>query len=178
MKEMTIDTIVISPENSQPVVLLKELTGEKYLPIWIGIAEAQSILIKIQKVKITRPLSHDLIWSIITNLSAVIDKVVINDIKDDTFYGEIVINKNNKQVIIDARPSDALALAVRTGAPIYAEDSVINQAGVMLDDGGEDSTRNARSEGLSKEDLAGLSAYTDFINSLDFDDFDENPSSD
>jgi uncharacterized protein len=173
MIEVTINSMGISPMNYQRVLILKEQAGERYLPIRIGPAEADAIAIKLQGVDVPRPLSHDLLWSIIGALNASIDSIIINDLRDDTFYGSIILNAREGQVKIDSRPSDALALAVRAGVPIFAEDTVLDKAGLLIDEETGQATPQAtpRKKNVSGGELKKLSAYTDFINTLDLDDF-------
>jgi len=175
MIEVTIDSMGISTMNYQRVVILKEQAGERYLPIWIGPAEADAIAVKLQSVDVPRPLSHDLLWSVISSLNASIDSVVINELRDDTFYGRIILNAREGQVGIDSRPSDALALAIRAGAPIFAEDTVLDEAGLLIDRETGQATPQETPEGksVSEDELKKLSAYIDFVNTLDMDDFGE-----
>jgi len=140
MIEVNIESIGISPMNYQRVVLLKEQAGERYLPIWIGPAEADAIAVKLQGVDVPRPLSHDLLWSVIGTLKASVNSIIINDLRDDTFYGRIILNTGDGQVEVDARPSDALALAIRARAPIFAEDAVLDEAAILIDRESPDST--------------------------------------
>jgi len=163
MIEVAINSIGISPMNYQRVVILKEQAGERYLPIWIGPAEADAIAIKLQSVDVPRPLSHDLLWSVIRSLKASIDSVVINELRDDTFYGRIILNAREGQVEIDSRPSDALALAVRAGAPIFAENTVLDKAGLLIDKETGQATPQETPERkrVSGDELKELSAYTD-----------------
>ncbi len=174
MIEVAINSMGISPMNYQRVIILKEQAGERYLPIWIGPAEADAIAVKLQSVDVPRPLSHDLLWSVISTLNASIDSIVINDLRDDTFYGRIILNAQKGQVEIDSRPSDALALAVRSGAPIFAEDTVLDKAGLLIDEETGQATPQETPERkkVSRDELKKLSAYTDFINTLDMEDFD------
>jgi len=178
MIEMTIDSIRVSLMNYQRVVILKEKNSERYLPIWIGAAEADAIAVKLQGVTVPRPLTHDLLYSIIETLGANIASIIVNDLKNDTFYAKLILNVGDGQLEIDCRPSDSLALAVRTNSPIYAEEMVIDKAGIILDketgkpileegklgDGGE-------GKKVSDEDMKRLSAFTDFIDTLDMEDF-------
>jgi len=175
MIEVTIESIGISPMNYQRVVLLKEQAGERYLPIWIGPAEADAIAIKLQGVDVPRPLSHDLLWSVIGTLKASVNSIIINDLREDTFYGRIILNTGEEQVEIDSRPSDALALAIRAEAPIFAEDAVLNEAGLLIDKETGQPTPQETPDGksVSEDELRRLSAFTDFINTLDMDDFGE-----
>ena len=194
MKEMTIDSIRVSLMNYQRVVLLKEKVEEgedenapkRYLPIWIGPAEADAIAVKLQGVNVPRPLTHDLLTSIISTLKAGIDSIIVNDLKNDTFYAKIILNTEGEQTEIDSRPSDALALAVRVEAPIYADESVLDRAGILLDkETGRpimEETEAAEGKGkgkgkvVSEEEMKRMSAFYDFINTLDLEDFDKRKS--
>lgn len=175
MREVIIDRIGLSPENYRAVVLLKEKTSERYLPIWIGNAEANAIAVRVQRVTVERPLSHDLLYSIISKLDARVDSVIINDLKDDTFYGEIVLNAAEGEMEVDCRPSDALALAVRAEVPIFAEDTVLDKAGLLIDEesGQAFPQERAEQQSVSQDELERMSAFTDFIKGLDMDDFGE-----
>jgi len=131
--QMVIDSIRVSLMHHQRVVILREKGGERYLRCWIGSAEADAISIKMQGVSVARPLTHDFICQIIDSLGGNVESVIIDKLKDDTFYAKLVINVNDVQVQIDCRPSDALAVAIRKGVPIFAEDTVLNKAGTLLD---------------------------------------------
>src|SRR3990172_8408519 len=176
MIEMMIESIRVSLMNYQRVVILKEKDAERYLPIWIGPAEADAIAVRLQEVNVARPLTHDLLRSVITSLGATVQRVVVNDLANDTFYARVILSVNGRVLEIDSRPSDAIALAVRVQVPIYAEESVLEKAGVTLDKEGQPvgGGRSAQ-EPLSKvneEELQRMSAFRDFIESLDLDDFD------
>jgi bifunctional DNase/RNase len=175
MREMIIESIRVSLENYQRVVILKEQAGERYLPIWIGSAEADAIAIKLQGVAVPRPLTHDLIRSVIDTLEAGISYVLINDLANDTFYGKIILNVAGKQKEIDSRPSDALALAVRAEAPIFTEDAVLDKAGLLIEEETGKAIPQKTSEGkkVSEDELKRMSAFTDFIDTLDMEDFNE-----
>ncbi|MEE8420405.1 MAG: bifunctional nuclease family protein, partial [Dehalococcoidales bacterium] len=134
MIEMNIDSIRVSLMNYQRVVILKEKDARRYLPIWIGPSEADAIAVKLQGVNVPRPLTHDLLSSVIDSLGANIDSIIVNDLKSDTFYAKIVLNVDGGQVEIDSRPSDALALAVRADVAIYADEAVLDKAGILLDE--------------------------------------------
>ena len=168
MVEMTIDSIRVSLMNYQRVVILKEKGTNRYLPIWIGPAEADAIAVKLQNVELSRPLTHDLLQSVISTLGASVDYIVVSGLKEDTFYARLALSVDGVKLDIDSRPSDALALAVRVGAPIYAEESVLEKAGIIL----EEETGKVVPEGkVDEQELKGLSAYKDFINTLDLEDF-------
>jgi len=132
--EMVIDSIRVSLMNYQRVVILKEKEGERFLPCWIGPAEADAIRIKLQSVAVPRPLTHDLLCNI-TNIAGLkIKSAIINELKKDTFYAKLVLITHDKSYEVDCRPSDALAIAVRMGAPIFADEKVLKKAGVCLDE--------------------------------------------
>ncbi len=133
MIEMTIDSIRVSLMNYQRVVMLKEKIAERYLPIWIGPAEADAIAVKLQGITVPRPLTHDLLRTVIKNLGATINSIIVSDLRNDTFYAKIIFDVDGRQMEIDSRPSDALALAVRAEVPIYAEEAVLDKAGILLD---------------------------------------------
>lgn len=183
MIEMTIDSIRVSLMNYQRVVILKEKEADRYLPIWIGPAEADAIAIKLQGANVPRPLTHDLLCSVIDSLGANIESIFVCDLKSDTFYAKIVLNVGDEQIEIDSRPSDALALAVRTSVSIYADEAVLDKAGILLDtetgkpiieEGGEAEGKEPRVNDAEMKKK--MSAFYDFINTLDLDDFDKRKS--
>jgi bifunctional DNase/RNase len=168
------------------VVLLKERASERYLPIFIGPAEANAIAIKLRGEQVPRPLTHDLVRAIIDCLGGAVDSIIVSDLKNDTFYAKVVLNVNGGQLEVDARPSDAFALALAAGGvPIFAEEGVLEKAGIALSHGeGEEfimdnqqqpDLNNRMSEvktgKVSDEELGKLSAFSDFLNSLDLEDF-------
>lgn len=175
MVEMTIESIRVSLMNYQRVVILKEKSSDRYLPIWIGPAEADAIAVQLQDVSVPRPLTHDLLRSVIDTLGAVVNHVLINDLSNDTFYARIVLDVNGGPLEIDSRPSDAIALAVRAKVPIFADELVLDKAGVLLDKDGETAERLDRVK-VDPEELEKMSAFKDFIESLDLDDFDKRKS--
>lgn len=173
MIEMSVDSIRVSLMNYQRVVILKEKSAERYLPIWIGPTEADAIAMKLHDVTVPRPLTHDLLRSVITALGASVNSIIVSDLKDDTFYARITLDLDGKQVEIDSRPSDAIALAVRVKAPIYAEEAVMDKAGVLLD---RETGKLTPSSKVSEEELGKMSAFRDFINTLDLEDLDKGKS--
>jgi len=175
MIEVTIDSLRVSPMILQLVVILKEQRAERYLPIWIGPTEASAIAVGLQGVAVPRPLSHDLLWSVIEALGATIDRIVITDLENDTFYAKIVLNVNDDKVEVDSRPSDGLALAVRVAVPIFVDEAVLDKAGILLDKetGKPILPESGKGKKLSEDELRRMSAFTDFINTLDLDDFDK-----
>lgn len=177
VNEVTIESIGVDPGGYQYVVILKDETTERYLPIWIASAEANAIAVKLQGLPASRPSTHDLLCSTINILGATVESIVVTELKDGIFYARITLRVNSQRLELDSRPSDALALAVRVQAPIFAEESVLNKAGLWLDketgklivpeEGGEN--RNKK-KGVSQEELRKMSAFTDFINTLNLDD--------
>jgi hypothetical protein len=180
MIEMTIESIRVSLMNYQRVVILKEKAADRYLPIWIGPAEADAIAVRLQDVSVARPLTHDLLRSVIDALGAQVNCIIVNDLSNDTFYARIILDVNGRSMEIDSRPSDAIALAVRVQVPIYAEEAVLDKAGVLLDKEAEAAaSTESVGEPLSKadaEELERLSPFRDFIESLDMDDFEKRKS--
>jgi uncharacterized protein len=183
MIEVTVDSIRVSLMNYQRVVILKEKTAERYLPIWIGPSEADAIAVKLQGVSVPRPLTHDLLISVIDALGATINSIVVSDLKNDTFYAKILLNVDGEQMEVDSRPSDALALAVRAEVPIFAEEAVMDKAGILLDRetgkpvGSPDGTTGKDADTkVSDDEMKKMSAFYDFINTLDLEDFDKRKS--
>ena len=184
MIEMIIDSIRVSLMNYQRVVILKEKLADRYLPIWIGPAEADAIAVKLQDVTVPRPLTHDLLRSVIDTLGATINSIIVNELKNDTFYAKIILNVDGGQMEVDSRPSDALALAVRAGVPIYTEETVLDKAGILLDketgkplqQEGEMGETGGVGKEVSEEEIKKMSAFYDFINTLDLEDFDKRKS--
>jgi hypothetical protein len=182
MIEMTIDSIRVSLMNYQRVVILREKKAGRYLPIWIGAAEADAIAVKLQGVTVPRPLTHDLLRLVIDSLGATVDSIIVNDLKSDTFFAKIILNVDGGQVEIDSRPSDALALAVRAGVPIFVDEAVLDKAGIVLDEETgkpvleETEEAGGKDKKVSEEERKKLSAFYDFINTLDLDDFDKRKS--
>jgi bifunctional DNase/RNase len=171
--EMTIESIRMNLMNYQRVVILKEKDSDRYLPIWIGHAEADAIAVRLQEVSVARPLTHDLLNNVITSLGARVESVVVNDLSNDTFFARIVLDVNGQSMEIDSRPSDALALAVRVKVPIYADEAVLDKAGVLLDQEEPAATPGEGRSRVNEEELERMSAFRDFIESLDLDDFDK-----
>lgn len=182
MIEMIVDSIRVSLMNYQRVVILKEKDTDRYLPIWIGPAEADAIAVKLQGVNVPRPLTHDLLYSVVGALGATVNSIVVSDLKNDTFFAKIILSVDGGQMEVDSRPSDAIALAVRVEAPIYAEETVLEKAGIVLDKetgkpiAEEMERHQAGGKKISEEEMKKMSAFHDFINSLDLEDFDKRKS--
>ncbi len=177
MVEMTIESIRVSLMNYQRVVILREKDSDRYLPIWIGPAEADAIAVRLQEVQVARPLTHDLLRDAIGQLGATVEYVVVNDLSNDTFFARIMLQVDGRSVEIDSRPSDAIALAVRAQVPIFADESVLEKAGVKLDEEGAldavtGGTQPIEQTGeVSDEELERLTPFRDLIEGLDLEDF-------
>ncbi|HLG64516.1 MAG TPA: bifunctional nuclease family protein [Ktedonosporobacter sp.] len=175
MVEMTVESVRINLATQQRVVILKATKQERYLLIWIAQAEAYAIAVELQGTTSPRPLTHDLLKNVISELGAKIVSIVISDLIDEVYYARIVLDVAGRYIEVDSRPSDAIALAVRAKIPIYVEDAVLENAGVALGQGEEQQPPPfAKPEPKSEReaDQDNLDAYRDFINSLDvLDDF-------
>jgi len=123
--EMKIRGLVMDPVTNMPIVILKDVGGQSVLPIWVGIYEANAIALEIEKVTTPRPMTHDLLKNLLLGLETHVQKVVVSELRDDTFYALIWLEKNGEMMSIDSRPSDALALALRVDCPIFVEDEVL-----------------------------------------------------
>ena len=126
--EMTIKGLMVDPITNTPIVVLRDEDGQRVLPIWVGIFEANAIALQIENVTTPRPMTHDLLRNVIQDLNATVDRIVVSDVQDTTYYALIYLTRGGETLAIDARPSDAIALALRTRAPIFVEDSVIEHA--------------------------------------------------
>jgi bifunctional DNase/RNase len=177
MIEMNVEFVRVSMQNYNRVVILKEKESERYLLIWIGPSEAEAIAMRLGDVQPPRPQTHDLLRSVIESLEGHVSYVIVNDLNNDTFYARIVLEHNGQTVEVDSRTSDAIALAVRAQVPIYADESVLDRAGIFIDreqdevvtpaGAGEPTSR------ITDDDLEKMSAFKDFIEGLDLDDFDK-----
>jgi hypothetical protein len=161
MIEVKVDSIRVSLLSSRRLVVLQEKDVERYLPIWIGDAEADSITIKLQEMPISRPLTHDLLKNVIESLGARVVRVAISDLVDNeqgggTFIGRLILAVDGKEIEVDSRPSDAIALAVRVDAPIYVAESVLERAGIVPSENLEDSYQEGD-----------LSVFRDFLDGLE-----------
>jgi bifunctional DNase/RNase len=153
--EMKIRGLMMDPITNMPIVILKEACGGGILPIWVGVYEANAIALEIEKVVTPRPMTHDLLKNVLVGLDACVRKVVVTNIKEDTFYAVIWLERNGTLVSIDSRPSDALALALRIDCPIYVEDEVLKTS--KSKDGAQDRLKDEDLrrllENLPDEDL-------------------------
>jgi len=168
MVEMTVESVRINLATQQCVVILKARDQERYLFIWIAHAEAYAIAVELQGTTSPRPLTHDLLKNVISELGGKIISIVISDLIDDIFYARLVLDVDGRHVEVDSRPSDAIALAVRTKTSIFVDESVLDRAGVALETSEEPTSQKVEHRKEKKEfDQDNLDAYRDFINSLD-----------
>ena len=153
--EMKIRGLMMDPVTNMPIVVLKDAAGDAVLPIWVGVYEANAIALEIEKVSTPRPMTHDLMKNLLIGLDTHVHKIVVSELRDDTFYAVIWMEREGKVLSIDARPSDALALALRLDCPIYVDDEVLKnskQAGASTDRVSSEVLRKWL-EGLNDEDL-------------------------
>src|SRR3954471_18459829 len=153
LNEMVVESVRVHMMSSQHVVILREANSDRYLPIWIGPWEANAIAMRLQGVTPERPMTHDLFSQTLSELGVKVAKIVVSDLSEDTFRARLLLQLDGRELDLDARPSDAIALAVRVGVPIFATDSVMDRAGVIP-------------EGAEEEKL---SVFREFVNSLNMD---------
>lgn len=167
MIPVEIHSVQVSLMSNHRIVVLKDMQSEeeRLLPIWIGPFESEAIALKLQGTPVPRPLTHDLLKSTIESLGATVSHILINDLSDSTFFARIVLQVNGREIEIDARPSDAIALAVRSGVPMYAADIVLDAAGIT--------PSPDISTGAPSMDEENLDAFRDFVEGLDLDGLEE-----
>jgi uncharacterized protein len=153
--ELELVGVRVELPHNQPIVLLKERSGERFLPIWIGAVEATSIAFALQGVVTQRPMTHDLMKDLLAGLSVSVDRIVVTALREGTFYAEIQMRRDGENVVVSSRPSDAIALAVRATVPIYADESVLNEAGIEIED----------------DDEAEVEQFKEFLDSVSPEDF-------
>jgi bifunctional DNase/RNase len=154
--EMNIKGLMIDPITNMPIIILRDQEGQRILPIWVGVFEANAIALQIENVQTPRPMTHDLLKNIIDDLSASVERIVVTELKENTFYALIHLRRNGHSIEVDARPSDAIALALRTQSPIFVEEAVIDNARSVENarDASMDVTRLQKwLENLSDDDL-------------------------
>lgn len=174
MIEVVIDSVRVSLTNQQRIVVLREVNAERYLPIWIGPYEAESITIALQEIEVARPQTHDLIKNLMNTLNARLVRVEVVALRDDVFFGSLIIEYNGQTLDIDTRPSDALALAVRAHVPILVSREVMDTAGIIPDQEVQttESPASGQTDSAPEEIEADerLSVFKDFLKNIDIDD--------
>ena len=167
MQEMQIYGVSFDLVGKQPIVLLKTAEGNKFLPIWIGHPEAAAILMKLQSATTPRPMTHDLVTDILTQLDAQVVRITVTELKENTFYASITVQQNGSEIEIDSRPSDAIALAIRTEAPIFAAEEVIEESAIEFEGEGEE---------VNEDDVQEIvSEFKQFLEHVTPDEFAEAP---
>jgi bifunctional DNase/RNase len=153
--EMKIRGLMMDPVTNMPIVILRDVSGNSVLPIWVGVYEANAIALEIEKVSTPRPMTHDLIKSLLLGLNTAMRKVVVSELKDDTFYAVIWLDRDGETISVDSRPSDALALALRLDCPIYVEETVLKSSSKAANASDKDNKEELKRwlDGLNDEDL-------------------------
>jgi hypothetical protein len=153
--EMKIRGLMMDPVTNMPIVILRDVSGNAVLPIWVGVYEANAIALEIEKVSTPRPMTHDLIKSLLLGLNTAMRKVVVSELKDDTFYAVIWLDRDGETISVDSRPSDALALALRLDCPIYVEETVLKSSNKAASASDKDNKEELKRwlDGLNDEDL-------------------------
>jgi bifunctional DNase/RNase len=169
MIEVTVGKIQVNLVSQNRVVILREVVGDRYLPIWIGQFEAEAIAMCLQEVEAVRPMTHDLLKNLVGGLDAILERIEIHDLRDDVFYARLVLQANGKRIEIDSRPSDGIALAVRAHAPIFVAEAVMQRAGTKPE---QDIREQPAASGEEREEIPDdrLDVFKDFIQRLDTDD--------
>jgi len=153
LRKLTVETLLLDPISEKPILVLKTDNGEKILPIWIGPNEAQAIALELDSIRAPRPMTHDLMCNIINSLEGKLVQVDICDLRDSTFYAELVVDRNSGELRIDARPSDAIAIAIRLNAPIFVADHVLDEASQNRETPSADASLAKWLESLNPDDL-------------------------
>lgn len=176
MIEVVIDSVRVNLMSPQRLVVLREVNGERYLPIWVGPYEAEAITVALQEVEMMRPLTHDLIRNILTTFQARITRIEIVSLREDVFYGNIIVEQNGQEINIDSRPSDAIALAVRARVPIYVNPTVMSAASIVPEKDVSEAAPGPRSAERSvpppppaEESSERLDVFKNFLDKLDLD---------
>ena len=153
--EMTIRGLLMDPVTNMPIVILKDVGGDAVLPIWVGVYEANAIALEMEKVNTPRPMTHDLIKNVLTGLEAQVHKVVVTELREDTFYAVIWLERSGEVISVDSRPSDALALALRVDCPIFVDDGVLKNSKLAANMSDQLTGEELRKwlEGLNDEDM-------------------------
>jgi len=153
--ELELVGVRVELPHNQPIVLLKERSGERFLPIWIGAVEATSIAFALQGVATARPMTHDLMRDLLASLDVSVDRVVVTQLRERTFYAEIQMTQDGESIVVSSRPSDAIALAVRATVPIFADEEVLAEAGIEIEDDDEQEVEQFKEflDSVSPEDF-------------------------
>jgi hypothetical protein len=177
--EMVVAGLTIDPANNAPVVILREKDSERVLPIWIGVIEASAIAFELEKVKLTRPMAHDLLKDAIRELGGTVERVVVADLRENTYYATVLLGYAGRTIALDARPSDAIALALRAAAPILCETAVIEKAQAQREAAARSAAAEAAPSASEEDDVdrgengprpivnAGTMSWSELLESLE-----------
>lgn len=169
MVEVTIDSIRVSLMNQQRIIILREVDAERYLAIWVGVYEAEHLTMALQEVEVSRPLTYDLFKNVIGSLQARLVRVEVVSLRNETFYGNIVMEADGREFNIDSRPSDALNLAIRTNVPILVSREVMDSAGIIPEEDEIQDEETLDGEGMDEVSEDRLSVFEDFLDHLEID---------
>lgn len=169
MVEVTIDSIRVSLMNQQRIIILREVDAERYLAIWVGVYEAEHLTMALQEVEVSRPLTYDLFKNVIGSLQARLVRVEVVSLRNETFYGNIVMEADGREFNIDSRPSDALNLAIRTNVPILVSREVMDSAGIIPEEDEIQEEETLDGEGMDEVSEDRLSVFEDFLDHLEID---------
>jgi uncharacterized protein len=172
LRELIIDSIRVGLRHYRRVVVLKEKDADRYITIWIGADVADAIALRLQDVGVPRPQTHDLMLTLVQELGGTVKQVSVTDLREDTFFATIHVDLDGRELEVDSRPSDAIALAVRAGVPIFVSDEVMDRAGIVLDEVGleDDAEEDENPRPPTQEELEKLAVFRDFVAGLDLDD--------
>ncbi len=157
--EMKVKSLMMDPVTQMPIVILRDPAGDSLLPIWVGLFEANAIALQLEKITTPRPMTHDLLRSVLSTMDAQVDRIVITDLKENTFYASVPLRCNGRDLSVDSRPSDAIALALRTDSPIFVDRAVIEKASSGQGEGEEESKAERLRTWLEKLDPGDLGKY-------------------
>ncbi len=157
--EMKVKSLMMDPVTQMPIVILRDPAGDSLLPIWVGLFEANAIALQLEKITTPRPMTHDLLRSVLSTMDAQVDRIVITDLKENTFYASVHLRCNGRDLSVDSRPSDAIALALRTDSPIFVDRAVIEKASSGQGEGEEESKAERLRTWLEKLDPGDLGKY-------------------
>ncbi|MFN2302526.1 MAG: bifunctional nuclease family protein [Anaerolineales bacterium] len=179
MIEVEIDSVRVSLTNQQRIVILKQVNEERYLPIWIGLYEAEAITIALQEIQVARPQTHDLLKTLIQSLNARLLQVEVVSLSEEVFYGNLILDINGQRKQVDCRPSDAIALAARMRVPIMVSEDVMTQAGIIPEeDISEEDAETQQEQSATELEGQNLDVFENFLENFDIDDLDSHEEDD
>lgn len=170
--EVRVQSLAMDQTTKSPVVILQEVGGERFLPIWIGPAEASAIAMRLAEMEISRPLTHDLICAVLSSLGGALQKVIITKVQKSTYYAEMIVRRNGELITVDARPSDSIAVALRVDARIFADDTLLEVGTIEIaDDETAEEATAVRLESIDPDDAMGPDELKEYLRGLNPEDF-------